>query len=418
MKMKMTKARPASRNISHMRTTLSLNANSIAAALLLSLSLTGVSGLVHAASPKLASPLAAVKLISFQEMAGWQDETFEGFWKALEANCAVMRLRTTAWAQRCQEFKSINSSDSTALRRWIESRFTPYQLSDSKGTRSATITGYFEPVVRGSRTQGGRFQVPLYQTPRDLVNVDLSSIYPEIKALRLRGRLEGNRVVPYPTRAEIEKNRLLAGLELVWLDDPIDAFFLQVQGSGRVELPGGESIRVGYAEQNGHPYRSIGRYLIERGELKANEASMQGIRAWLDRNPSRRDELLHQNPSVVFFKEIRRNRQPGEPDGPLGSMGIPLSAERSIAVDPRFVEAGSLVFVSTRVPAGAGTGQALAGKGFADKPFRQLMIAQDSGSAIVGVHRGDIFFGSGTAAGETAGRMRSEGSMVLLLPNN
>jgi membrane-bound lytic murein transglycosylase A len=328
-----------------------------------------------------------------------------------------MRLRNTAWAQRCQELRSISPGGSASIRNWIESRFTPYLLSDSKGTRSATITGYYEPVVKGSRTRGGPFQVPLYQTPKDLVNVDLSSVYPEIKALRLRGRLEGNRLTPYPTRAEIEKNRLLEGLELVWLDDPIDAFFLQVQGSGRVELPNGESIRVGYAEQNGHPYRSIGRYLIDQGELKANEASMQGIRAWLARNPHRRDELLHQNPSVVFFKEIRQKRAPGEPDGPLGSMGIPLSAERSIAVDPRFVEAGTLVFLSTRVPAGSAGGTALAGQGAADKPFRQLMIAQDSGSAIVGVHRGDIFFGSGPAAGETAGRMRAQGTMVLLLPN-
>lgn len=161
----------------------------------------------------------------------------------------------------------------------------PHELSDTKGSRTGLMTGYYEPLLKGSRTRGGPFQIPLYRTPKDLINVDLSSVYPEIKSLRLRGRLEGNRVVPYPTRAEIERKGLLVGEELLWVDDPVEAFFLQVQGSGRVQLPTGETVRVGYAEQNGYPYRSIGRYLIDKGELKPNDARCKVSRPGLPPTP-------------------------------------------------------------------------------------------------------------------------------------
>ena len=243
--------------------------------------------------------------IRFSDLSGWQTDSLEGFWPAFVSNCQVMRQRAAPWTRVCREAESVDLKEASAIRQFIELRFTPHELSDTKGTRSATITGYYEPLLKGSRTREGPYQIPLYRTPKDLINVDLSSVYPEIKALRLRGRLEGGRVVPYPTRAEIERRSLLAGQELLWVDDPVEAFFLQVQGSGRVQLANGESIRVGYAEQNGYPYQSIGRYLINKGELKPNEASMQGIKAWVAANPNRRDELLHQNPSVVFFKECR-----------------------------------------------------------------------------------------------------------------
>ena len=353
-------------------------------------------------------PMATLRPIRFGDLPGWEFEDFKGFWQALSNNCAVMRLRASNWAGICREADGISAGDSTAIRQLIESRFTPHELSDTNGARSATITGYYEPLLRGSRSRGGPYQVPLYRTPKDLINVDLSSIYPEIKALRLRGRLEGNRVVPYPTRAEIESKGLLAGQELLWVDDPIEAFFLQVQGSGRIQLPNGESIRVGYAEQNGYPYRSIGKYLVEKGELRVSDASMQGIKAWVAANPHRRDELLHQNPSVVFFKEISNLNAA---NGPLGSMGLPLTAQRSLAVDPRFITTGSLVYMSTRVP------RPTAPPRDPGVPFQRLMIAQDTGSAILGAHRSDIFFGTGAEAGEIAGRMRSDGQLFVLLPN-
>lgn len=350
---------------------------------------------------------AKLTAISFGELPGWAEDDLTGFWPAFQANCDVMRLRSTPWASVCKESQTIDGGQPEAVRRFIESRFVPHRLTDDKGTRSATITGYYEPLLKGSRTRGGPYQIPLYRTPKDLINVDLSSIYPELKSLRLRGRLEGNRVVPYPTREEIDKRGLLAGQELLWVDDPVEAFFLQVQGSGRVELPSGESIRVGYAEQNGYPYRSIGRYLIDKGELKPNDASMQTIKAWVAANPHRRDELLHQNPSVVFFREISTLAKGA---GPLGSMGLPLTAGRSLAVDARFVTVGGLVFLSTRVPR---PGAPPKDPG---TPFQRLMIAQDTGSAILGPHRSDIFFGTGPEAGEVAGRMRSDGTVYVLTP--
>jgi membrane-bound lytic murein transglycosylase A len=379
-----------------------------------SLALMGLSCLILGLSTGLASralanpaaPLAKLSPIGFQSLPGWQQEDFQGFWPAFLENCRIMRLRATPWARACRDAESVSSTTET-IRQFLESRFTAFALTDASGARSSRITGYYEPLLRGSRVREGPFQTPLYRAPRDLVNVDLSSIYPELKALRLRGRLEGGRIVPYYTRAEIERQKLLAGQELLWVDDPIDAFFLQVQGSGRVQLPNGEIVRVGYAEQNGHPYQSIGRWLVDRGELALSEASMQGIKNWVARNPHRRDELLHQNPSMVFFKEINALNSNA---GPPGSMGLPLTAERSLAVDPRFVVEGSLVFLDTRVPRpGVPAGDA-------GVRFQRLMIAQDKGSAILGAHRGDIFFGTGSAAGEVAGRMRADGTMYVVLP--
>lgn len=365
-------------------------------------------GLVLAgpASANATAPLAKLSPINFQSLPGWQQDSLQGFWPAFIENCRVMRLRLTPWAKACQGAETL-SVQPNEIRQFLEARFNAFALSDSTGARSGRITGYYEPLLRGSLTREGPYQTPLYRAPQDLIHVDLSSIYPELKALRLRGRLEGGRIVPYHTRAEIETRGLLSGQELLWVDDPVEAFFLQVQGSGRVLLPNGETIRLGYAEQNGHPYQSIGRWLVDRGEMRLSDASMQGIKDWVARNPHRRDELLHQNPSMVFFKEINHVNSNA---GPPGSMGLPLTPERSLAVDPRFVAEGSLVFLDTRVPrAGVPAGDT-------GVPFQRLMIAQDKGSAILGVHRGDIFFGTGAAAGEVAGRMRSEGTMYLVLP--
>jgi len=184
------------------------------------------------------------------------------------------------------------------------------------------------------------------------------------------------------------------------VEDPTEAFFLQVQGSGRIILEDGSLLRLAYANQNGHPYRSIGRWLVEQGELSLAQASMQGIKQWVANNPQRRDELFHQNPSMIFFKELPSSTKPT--DGPIGSLGVPITAGRSIAIDPRYVALGLPVFLYTSLPNSG--------------PIARLVMAQDTGSAILGPHRADFFFGSGPAAGELAGRMRAEGEMVLLLP--
>jgi membrane-bound lytic murein transglycosylase A len=409
MKISSARATPASRKMSHMQTPQGLKDNHFKSWLKLvgacmALLVSGLSVPSHASEARLTA-------IPFSALPGWVDDDLQGFWAAWRQNCGVMRLRSTPWAQVCKHAENIPANDTLAARLFIESRFTAHELTDGKNVRSGTVTGYYEPLLRGSRTRSGPFQIPIYRTPPDLVPVDLASVHPEVRGLRLRGRIENGRLVPYPTRADIEKKSLLAGYELLWVDDAVDAFFLQVQGSGRVQLPDGQSVRVGYADQNGYPYRSIGRYLIDRGELKSHEASMQGIRGWIAANPHRRDEVLHQNPSVVFFKEIQGL---GDGSGPLGSMGLPLTPGRSLAVDPRYVTPGSLVFMTTRVPRpGALSGAIDQGNTL---PFQRLMIAQDTGSAIQGAHRSDIFFGTGEAAGEVAGRMRAEGRMFVLLP--
>jgi len=409
MKISSARATPASRKMSHMQTPQGLKDNHFKSWLKLlgacmALLVSGLSVPSHASEARLTA-------IPFSALPGWVDDDLQGFWAAWRQNCGVMRLRSTPWAQVCKHAENIPANDTLAARLFIESRFTAHELTDGKNVRSGTVTGYYEPLLRGSRTRSGPFQIPIYRTPPDLVPVDLASVHPEVRGLRLRGRIENGRLVPYPTRADIEKKSLLAGYELLWVDDAVDAFFLQVQGSGRVQLPDGQSVRVGYADQNGYPYRSIGRYLIDRGELKSHEASMQGIRGWIAANPHRRDEVLHQNPSVVFFKEIQGL---GDGSGPLGSMGLPLTPGRSLAVDPRYVTPGSLVFMTTRVPRpGALSGAIDQGNTL---PFQRLMIAQDTGSAIQGAHRSDIFFGTGEAAGEVAGRMRAEGRMFVLMP--
>ena len=215
----------------------------------------------------------------------------------------------------------------------------------------------------------------------------------------MRGRLEGNKVVPYWSRAEIvARGDKLPGKTLLYVDDAVELFFLQVQGSGRVRLADGSLVRVNYADQNGHPYQSIGRVLVERGELKLEEASMQGIQAWARNNPARLDALLNTNPSYVFFREM-----PSSEGGPVGALGVPLTAERSIAVDPRSVPLGAPVFLATTRP---NTSQ----------PLNRLVMAQDTGGAIKGAVRADFFWGFGKEAGEQAGRMKQAGRMWVLLP--
>jgi membrane-bound lytic murein transglycosylase A len=358
--------------------------------------------------------------IGYEQLSGWNIDNLVAAWPAWLRSCLALGHRGEPFTSLCNAAQGIGARDAGAIRAYFESNFVPHAL-DGAGAKSANntggngrsnhVTGYYEPLLMGSKTRSSRFDTPLYRTPKDLVTVDLNDPYPELRALRLRGRLvkgtngEGDRVVPYATRGELEKSGQLRGLELVYVTDPVEAFFLQVQGSGRVQLDNGQMMRVGYANQNGHPYKSIGRWLVDKGELTLAQATMQGIKAWLAKNPQRKDELLHQNPSMVFFKELPASQDVTE--GPFGSLGVPLTAGRSVAVDNRFVPTGLPVFVQTRIPTGVGS---------TFKPTSRLMFAQDTGSAIQGAHRADFFFGSGAVAGELAGKMKAQGSMVVLLP--
>lgn len=354
------------------------------------------------APPVTVPPAPVLTPVPWEAVEGWADNDAAGAWQAFLAGCAALR-RQPAWAEVCDAAGRETPADDAAARAFFERWFMPHRLSAGDGTDTGLITGYYEPLLRGSRVRSARYRFPVHGVPDDLLVVDLSGVYPELRSYRLRGRLEGRRVVPYYSRAEIENGLApLADKVLFWVDDALDLFFLQIQGSGRIELDTGETVRVGYAEQNGHPYVSIGRKLVERGELTPETASMQGIRRWAESHPEALPALLHANASYVFFRELPPPPARG-PDGPPGALGVPLSAGRSLAVDPRAVPLGAPVFLATTWP-GQGT------------PLRRLMLAQDTGGAIKGAVRADFFWGFGGEAGELAGRMREQGRMWVLLP--
>jgi membrane-bound lytic murein transglycosylase A len=332
-------------------------------------------------------------------------------WEAFLRSCTRLKAQT-AWRETCALAEQLPAGAS--VRNFFETHFLPFRVANAEGSVHGLATGYYEPLLRGSRRKEGPYRYPLYAAPEDLLIVDLAEINPELKHLRLRGRLEGRRVVPYYPRAEIERGLPgLAGRELLWVDDPVDLFFLQIQGSGRVRLPTGELVRVGYADQNGQPYKSIGRYLVEQGELKLEQASMQGIKAWGAANPAKVDALLKHNPSYVFFRElpgadgIQGSATGGAAStpGPVGALGVALTPERSIAVDPRHIPLGAPVYLATTWPGST-------------QPLQRLVLAQDTGGAIRGAVRADYFWGFGEAAGAQAGRMRQSARLWVLLPRD
>jgi membrane-bound lytic murein transglycosylase A len=337
---------------------------------------------------------------TFDAIPGWTDDTQSQAWSAFLRSCAALQSQP-AWQNACTAAGSVDGADSGAVRRFFETLFTAYQVVNPDGSLEGTITGYYEPLIRGSRQRSAAYRYAVYGVPDDLLVVDLSEVYPDLKHMRLRGRLDGRRVVPYWQRADIEAGKAaVLNHELVWTDDAVELFFLQIQGSGQVRLDTGETIRLSYADQNGYPYRSVGRLLVEQGELTLDQASMQGIKAWAQRNPERLAPLLNQNASYVFFRETAVTS-----DGPTGALGVPLTAGRSVAVDPRAIPLGGPVFLSTTTP---GTGA----------PLRRLMLAQDTGGAIRGAVRADFYWGSGAEAGAMAGRMRQSGQLWVLLPKD
>jgi membrane-bound lytic murein transglycosylase A len=356
------------------------------------------------ARPRAAAPIEQPKQIlkptTFSALPGWDKDDLRQAWPAFMTSCEVM-VRKPDWKEACTVARDVDATREKAVRLFFESFFVPHQVNNPDGTDTGLVTGYYEPLLRGARKRGGAFQTPLHRAPEDLLTVDLASVYPELKGMRLRGRIVGNKVVPYPTRAEMTQSNALLGKELLWVDDPVEAFFLQVQGSGRVQLADSkETVRVAYADQNGHPYKSIGRYLVDKGEMTLDQASAQSIKAWFVSNPARQQELLNANPSYVFFKEEKLS-DPSK--GPKGAMGVPLTPLRSIAVDIQYIPLGAPVFLSTTQP----------GK---DVPLQRLTLAQDTGGAIKNAVRADFFWGFGAEAGEKAGKMKQRGMMWVLLP--
>ncbi|MBD8529523.1 MULTISPECIES: murein transglycosylase A [unclassified Massilia] len=349
--------------------------------------------------PPVAASVPPLTPVSFDTLPGWQQDDLRQAWPAYLASCRVL-AKKPQWSAPCAATATVDAGDSGAIRRHFETYFVPQQMRMPDGADTGLITGYYEPMLRGARKRGGAFQTPLYRVPDDLITVDLAAAYPTLKNMRLRGRLVGKTVVPYSTRAEIERAPL-SGKELVWVDDPVEAFFLEVQGSGRVRIDeSGETVRIAFADQNGHPYKVIGRWLVEQGQLPADGVSAQSIKAWIAANPQRRQELLNVNPSYIFFRE---ERLPDPNIGPKGALGVPLTPERSVAVDPTQVPLGAPLFLSTTHPT-------------TSAPIQRLMMAQDTGGAIRGAVRADFFFGFGGNAAEYAGRMKQRGNVWVLLP--
>lgn len=352
-------------------------------------------------SPPATTPPASgatYKPATFADLPGWRDDAALEAWPAFVASCRALANRD-GWREACAAATRASPANADSARRFFEQHFRVWQIASEEGAQDGLITGYYEPLLRGSRKPTARYRYPLYSAPDDLINVDLAEAQPDVKGLRLRGRLEGRRIVPYYDRAQIESGAApLKGKELLWVDDAIDLFFLHVQGSGRIALDNGDTVRVGYADQNGYPYKSIGRTLVERGELTLEQASMQGIKAWARERPNELTALLNTNPSYVFFREL-----PGAGNGPPGSLGVPLTPRRSVAVDTRYVPPGAPVYIATTWPNTA-------------KPMNRLMLAQDTGSAIRGAVRADFFWGYGDTAAREAGRMKQRLKMWVLLP--
>jgi len=294
--------------------------------------------------------------------------------------------------------------DADQLSREISKNFRVYQATGRVGERRVLFTGYYEPVYEGSLSPDETFRYPLYRAPDDLIKIDLSPFAEKFKGETIVGRIEGKKVLPYYSRQEIGTGRALEGkgLEMAWLKDPLDLFFLHIQGSGRLRLPDGKELLVQYHASNGRPYRSIGRYMIDRGLIPREEMSMQALRSYLTNHPQVLDEVLNYNPAYVFFRQVEK--------GPLGSLGVLLTPGRSVALDLRVFPKGALGFISTEKPLVNDQGGL---KGWT--PFSRFVLNQDSGGAIKGAGRADLFWGSGSYAELAAGHLQHGGDLYLLI---
>lgn len=376
--------------------------------------------------PQTPSPAPPPKLTltprGFTDLPGWREDAPAAALRAFVRSCGqiLRQADTTAlgpdgiagtvadWRAPCTTAAATRAGDDAAARAFFEASFAPFEAGNN-GAPDGLFTGYYEPELRGSRTRGGRYVVPLYGRPVDLITVELGQFRDELRGQRIAGFVRDGALVPYPSRAEIETGALAnrraannAPLELMWVDDSIDAFVLHIQGSGRIVLTDGTIMRVGYAAQNGRPYVAIGRELIARGALAAADVTMPAIRAWLAAHPQEAQEVMNRNPSFVFFRPLPAPQNVD--DGPPGAEGVALTPGRSLAVDRRFIPLGMPLWLDAADPLTP------------EARVRRLMIAQDTGGAITGPVRGDVFWGAGADAAERAGKMRSAGRYWLLLP--
>ncbi|MGI9414112.1 MAG: murein transglycosylase A [Hyphomicrobiales bacterium] len=359
-----------------------------------------------------AAEQVSLRQIGFADIQEWtQDrhiaalEAFARTCPRLSKNSKPVRIAGRPVASRtmkqvCRAAVRLGGTqDNQAARQFFESHFDPVAVI-ADGSAQGLFTGYFEPEYDGSLQPSGKYRVPLYKRPAELVRFHGGS-----GTGPAYGRKVGGKARPYFSRREIESGALRGrGLELVYLSSPVDAFFIHVQGSGRVRLPDGGVIRVGFAAKSGHPYTAVGKVLIDMGVLRREDVSMQSIRAWLEANPDKAQAVIWRNQSFIFFRRLAG----GDPDlGPPGAAGVSLTPGRSLAVDPRHYSYGVPLWLETTLPIDD-SGETV--------PYRRLMVAQDTGSAIKGAIRGDVFVGTGSDAGAVAGRMKQKGRLVALVP--
>ena len=348
--------------------------------------------------------------VSYDELPGWGDDTLSQALPALWRSCAKLAgqpdevpagpagtaFRVGDWRHACAAILALHDGDTAGMRTAFEQWLKPYRAGDN-GSAEGLFTGYYEPELNGSRNWGGRFTIPLFGRPKDLVTVELGDFDESLRGKHIAGRVAGGALKRYATRAEFEAGALEGKAnEVIWVDDAIDLFFLQIQGSGRIVLEDGSIVRVGYAAQNGRPYRAIGKLLVDRGAMSPDEVNLPSLKAWLRAHPADAKSLMDQNAAYVFFREVSG-------DGPEGAEGIPLTPGRSLAIDPKFLAYATPIWLDIESPENG-------------KRIRRLVIAQDTGSAIKGPVRGDLFWGYGPEAEAMAGRMRSRGSYYLFLP--
>ncbi|SDG23946.1 membrane-bound lytic murein transglycosylase A [Limimonas halophila] len=343
-------------------------------------------------------------------LPGWTDDGVAEALPALRRSCdALLNKPDTqavgpdgiagtvkAWRAPCAALAGVDAGDHAGVRRVLREHFAAYAVRGREG-RKGTFTGYYSATLDAAREKRGPYEHPIYREPDDLITARLGRFRADLNGERIVGRVKDGALVPYFDRAAI-KNGALAGRDLAFLyaDDPIDVFFLHIQGSGVARLPNGERQRVGYAASNGHDFTGIGSYLLENDMIPPSQGSMQGIRTWLKAHPAKAERVMNENARFIFF-------QPLDGPGPIGSQGVPLTDGRSLAVDPDRLPLGAPVWVATKQPT-------------ANAPLRRLMVAQDTGKAIQGTVRGDIYFGTGDDALAKAGRMKRQGRLWLLLP--
>jgi membrane-bound lytic murein transglycosylase A len=340
-------------------------------------------------------PLPLMAAARFSDLPGWSAADLTPALAAFRRSCDVIakkpgQEKLADYAGTAADWQAVCEAANGDARIFFETHFTPYAFSGE-----GLFTGYYEPEIRGSRTRQGVYRTPVYGLPTDLIRVDLAQFKPEFKGEHVSGKLDGQKLVPYATRAQINAKGVSTANILFWCDDPIALFFLQIQGSGRVRFDDGSALRIAYAGENGRPYTAIGRVLLAAGEIAREKISLATIRDWLKAHPKLARGVMEQNQSYIFFREMPLG------DIGLGSngvQGVPLTPLGSLAIDLRKNALGAPYYVAA-------------------DPVRALLIAQDTGGAIRGAVRGDVFFGFGEKAEQSAGEMKAQGRMFVLLPN-